>query len=131
VEFVFSTFIQKINYRSISFRKTIFFRSPRSYLFLSLPSSFYGYTDMPADLIDASVERGAKGILIAGVGNGNMPKAAPFCIRLSVYFIILWYLRACLAAFLKKADWPESLSQLNQVIPLEYHCQKKVINIKH
>ena len=36
----------------------------------------YGYTDMPADLIDASVERGAKGIVIAGVGNGNMPKAA-------------------------------------------------------
>lgn len=36
----------------------------------------YGYTDMPGDLIDASVERGAKGIVIAGVGNGNMPKAA-------------------------------------------------------
>jgi L-asparaginase len=36
----------------------------------------YGFTDMPADLIDASVERGAKGIVIAGVGNGNMPKAA-------------------------------------------------------
>jgi L-asparaginase len=36
----------------------------------------YGCTDMPADLIDASVERGAKGIVIAGVGNGNMTKAA-------------------------------------------------------
>jgi L-asparaginase len=36
----------------------------------------YGCTDMPADLIDASVERGAKGIIIAGVGNGNMTKAA-------------------------------------------------------
>jgi L-asparaginase len=36
----------------------------------------YGCTDMPADLIDASVEHGAKGIIIAGVGNGNMPKAA-------------------------------------------------------
>lgn len=36
----------------------------------------YGCVDMPADLIDASVERGAKGIVIAGVGNGNMPKAA-------------------------------------------------------
>lgn len=36
----------------------------------------YGCTDMPADLIDASVEHGAKGIVIAGVGNGNMPKAA-------------------------------------------------------
>jgi L-asparaginase len=36
----------------------------------------YADVDMPADLIDASVERGAKGIVIAGVGNGNMPKAA-------------------------------------------------------
>lgn len=36
----------------------------------------YGCADMPADLIDASVERGAKGIVIAGVGNGNMTKAA-------------------------------------------------------
>jgi L-asparaginase len=36
----------------------------------------YCDVDMPADLIDASVEKGAKGIVIAGVGNGNMPKAA-------------------------------------------------------
>jgi len=36
----------------------------------------YADVDMPADLIDASVERGAKGIVVAGVGNGNMPKAA-------------------------------------------------------
>jgi L-asparaginase len=36
----------------------------------------YGCADMPADLIDASVERGAKGIIIAGVGNGNMNKTA-------------------------------------------------------
>jgi L-asparaginase len=36
----------------------------------------YADVDMPADLIDASIERGAKGIVIAGVGNGNMPKAA-------------------------------------------------------
>jgi L-asparaginase len=36
----------------------------------------YGDVDMPADLINASVERGAKGIIIAGVGNGNMPKSA-------------------------------------------------------
>jgi L-asparaginase len=36
----------------------------------------YGCADMPADLIDASVEHGAKGIIIAGVGNGNMNKAA-------------------------------------------------------
>ena len=36
----------------------------------------YADVDMPADLIDASVERGAKGIVIAGVGNGNMNKTA-------------------------------------------------------
>src|SRR5206468_8781301 len=36
----------------------------------------YGCVDMSPDLIDASVERGAKGIVIAGVGNGNMTKAA-------------------------------------------------------
>jgi len=36
----------------------------------------YGYTDVPADLIDASVGSGAKGIVIAGVGNGNMNKAS-------------------------------------------------------
>lgn len=34
------------------------------------------YLDMSADLIDASVAAGAKGIVIAGVGNGNMTKAA-------------------------------------------------------
>lgn len=32
--------------------------------------------DMSPDLIDASVNAGAKGIVIAGVGNGNMNKAA-------------------------------------------------------
>jgi L-asparaginase len=31
---------------------------------------------MPPDLIDASVNNGAKGIVIAGVGNGNMNKAS-------------------------------------------------------
>lgn len=36
----------------------------------------YGGAGMEPDLIDASVERGAKGIVIAGVGNGNMSKAA-------------------------------------------------------
>jgi len=36
----------------------------------------YGDVDMPPDLIDASVEDGAKGIVIAGVGNGNMNKAS-------------------------------------------------------
>lgn len=36
----------------------------------------YAYADMPADLIDASVANGAKGIVIAGVGNGNMNKTS-------------------------------------------------------
>ena len=34
------------------------------------------YADMPPDLIDASVANGAKGIVIAGVGNGNLNKAS-------------------------------------------------------
>lgn len=36
----------------------------------------YADADMSADLIDASVEKGAKGIVIAGVGNGNMNKTS-------------------------------------------------------
>ena len=36
----------------------------------------FACADMPADLIDASVANGAKGIVIAGVGNGNMNKAS-------------------------------------------------------
>ena len=36
----------------------------------------YGCADMPADLIDLSVKAGAKGIVIAGVGNGNMNAAS-------------------------------------------------------
>jgi L-asparaginase len=36
----------------------------------------FAYADMRADLIDASVTNGAKGIVIAGVGNGNMNKAS-------------------------------------------------------
>jgi len=35
----------------------------------------YIYEDMPGDLVDAGVNAGAQGIVIAGVGNGNMPKA--------------------------------------------------------
>jgi L-asparaginase len=35
----------------------------------------YVYEDMSGDLVDAAVNAGAKGIVIAGVGNGNMPKA--------------------------------------------------------
>jgi L-asparaginase len=36
----------------------------------------YACADMPHDLIDASVANGAKGIVVAGVGNGNMNKAS-------------------------------------------------------
>jgi L-asparaginase len=36
----------------------------------------FACADMPADLIDASLTNGAKGIVIAGVGNGNMNKAS-------------------------------------------------------
>jgi L-asparaginase len=36
----------------------------------------FACADMSADLIDAAVARGAKGIVIAGVGNGNMNKAS-------------------------------------------------------
>jgi len=35
----------------------------------------FAYEDMSPDLVDASVANGAKGIIIAGVGNGNMNKA--------------------------------------------------------
>jgi L-asparaginase len=36
----------------------------------------FAYADMPADMIDASVANGAKGIVFAGVGNGNVNKAS-------------------------------------------------------
>ena len=36
----------------------------------------YADVDMPPDLIDSSVRNGAKGIVIAGVGNGNMNKVS-------------------------------------------------------
>jgi L-asparaginase len=36
----------------------------------------YAYVDMPADAIDSAVANGAKGIVIAGVGNGNVNKAS-------------------------------------------------------
>ncbi len=36
----------------------------------------YAYVDMPPDAIDAAVANGAKGIVIAGVGNGNVNKAS-------------------------------------------------------
>jgi L-asparaginase len=36
----------------------------------------FAYEDMSPDLIDASAANGAKGIIIAGVGNGNMNKSS-------------------------------------------------------
>jgi L-asparaginase len=36
----------------------------------------YADADMPPDLIDASVNNGARGVVIAGVGNGNMNMAS-------------------------------------------------------
>jgi L-asparaginase len=36
----------------------------------------FACVDMPPDLIDASVANGAKGIVVAGVGNGNMNKVS-------------------------------------------------------
>ncbi len=36
---------------------------------------FHACADMPSDLIDCSIGQGAKGIVIAGHGNGNMNKA--------------------------------------------------------
>jgi L-asparaginase len=35
----------------------------------------YVYEDMPGDVVDSAVKAGAQGIVVAGVGNGNMPKA--------------------------------------------------------
>jgi L-asparaginase len=35
----------------------------------------YVYEDMPGDVVDSAVKAGAEGIVVAGVGNGNMPKA--------------------------------------------------------
>jgi L-asparaginase len=36
----------------------------------------FGHTDMPADLVRASVSGRARGIVVAGVGNGNVPAGA-------------------------------------------------------
>ena len=50
----------------------------------------YADADMQPDMIDCSVEHGAKGIVIAGVGNGNMNKAAlDACARASKKGVIV------------------------------------------
>ena len=41
----------------------------------------YAYADMPADAIDAAAANGAKGIVIAGVGNGNMTAATQEAVK--------------------------------------------------
>ncbi len=68
-----------VNYGSVKFfrepfrKHTIFSEFTADYT-LPLPrvDIVYACTDMPPDLIQASVERGARGIVIAGDGNGNM-----------------------------------------------------------
>ncbi len=67
--------------------KTRYFRGPfRKHTFLSefslsgvetLPrvDILYACTDMPPDLVDCSISKGARGIVIAGDGNGNMNAA--------------------------------------------------------
>lgn len=68
----------------VKYGKARYFRKPfRNHTYLSefsvkgvdeLPrvDVLYACADMPADLIGCSVEKGAKGIVIAGDGNGNM-----------------------------------------------------------
>jgi L-asparaginase len=50
----------------------------------------YADADMPADLIDCSISKGAKGIVIAGVGNGNMNKASlDACVKATKQGIVI------------------------------------------
>ena len=83
------TFISPINglIGTVNYGKTTYFRRPfRKHTYQSefsvdgvtcLPrvDIMYACADMPADLIECSVARGAKGIVIAGDGNGNMNAA--------------------------------------------------------
>ncbi len=80
------TFLSPINglMGTVAYGKVQYFRTPfRKHTYKSefsvdnvtdLPrvDILYACVDTPADLIDASVERGARGIVIAGNGNGNM-----------------------------------------------------------
>jgi L-asparaginase len=80
------TFISPINglIGTVNYGQTAYFRRPfRNHTFRSefsvdgvaaLPrvDIVYACADMPPDLIDGSIDRGAKGIVIAGDGNGNM-----------------------------------------------------------
>jgi len=83
------TFISPVNglIGTVNYGRTEYFRRPfRNHTFNSefslagvrvLPrvDIIYACADMPPDLIDASVDRGARGIVIAGDGNGNMNAA--------------------------------------------------------
>ncbi len=84
------TFLSPLNglIGTVNFGGARYFRQPfRRHTYLSefsiegvaaLPrvDIVYACIDMPADLIDSSVSNGAKGIVIAGDGNGNMNVAA-------------------------------------------------------
>lgn len=83
------TFISPVNglIGTVNYGRSEYFRRPfRKHTFNSefslegvsvLPrvDIVYACADMPPDLIDASVDRGARGIVIAGDGNGNMNAA--------------------------------------------------------
>ena len=83
------TFLSPVNglMGTVNYGDVKFFRGPfRTHTFFSEFNSddllplprvdiVYACADMPPDLIEASVERGAKGIVIAGDGNGNMNRA--------------------------------------------------------
>jgi len=83
------TFISPINglIGTVNYGKPDYFRRPfrkhthKSQFSIkgvtSLPrvDIIYACADMPADLIDGSMEKGAKGIVVAGDGNGNMNAA--------------------------------------------------------
>lgn len=84
------TFVSPINglIGTVNYGKSVYFRAPsRRHTFLSeFPAEFdlplprvdivYACADMPPDLIECSVARGARGIVIAGDGNGNMNAAS-------------------------------------------------------
>jgi L-asparaginase len=71
---------------SASFGKVRYFRTPSrlhtadsqflidSTVRLPRVDILYAYVGMPPDLVRASVSNGARGIVVAGVGNGNMPQ---------------------------------------------------------
>ena len=83
------TFISPINglIGTVNYGATEYFRRPvrkhtyksvfsiEGVTFLPRVDVIYACADMPADLIDCSMERGARGIVIAGDGNGNMNAA--------------------------------------------------------